>query len=401
MDRPEKVWELAKNTVRDIYVEAARNGDRDLRKTIANWAVRSESAQRIRGMLELAQSEPGIPVSIDELDRDPWLFNVMNGTVDLRTGELRDHTKEDLITKVAPVAYIPGIDCSLWTSFLDRIMRGDRERIGYLRRFAGYCLTGDVRERVVVFAHGEGANGKTVFHTTIGGMMGPYAVRTPVESLLVKRIGAIPNDLARLRGARFVYASEAEESHKMAEALVKDMSGGDTLVARYLYKEWFQFAPTFKIYLSTNHKPQIKGTEQAIWDRIRLVPFNVRIPEEEQDKELKSKLEDEFPGILNWAIEGCLEWYREGLGMPEEVREATDEYRAEMDRVGAFISECCIVEPSATVGVGELYEAYKEWCRSSDEEELKESKFGRELRKRGFESKRTGDKRFRKGLRLK
>jgi putative DNA primase/helicase len=228
-------------------------------------------------MVKLAASELDFQVQPSRLDADPWLLNVANGTLDLRTGKLRSHRRSDLITRLAPVRWNPAADCPRWKAFLDEIFDEDVALIEYVQRAAGYSLTGDTSERVLLILHGEGANGKTTFLETLTAALADYAACTPTETLLAKRPDAIPNDVARLKGARFVTASEAGEGVQLAEARVKELTGRDRVPARFLHREWFEFCPEFKLWLATNHKPVIRGTDKAIWDRIRLVPFTVRI----------------------------------------------------------------------------------------------------------------------------
>jgi putative DNA primase/helicase len=387
-DETGRIKFLAKETVRSIYAEAEQVQDERLRKDLAGYAIRSESVQKVEAMVKLAESERGIPVLPDYLDIAPWLLNVLNGTLDLKTGLLHEHDSEDLMTKLAPVEYGPDYKAPLWESFLEKIMDGNENLIRFLQRAVGYALTGDTSEQVIFILYGTGANGKTTFLQAISAMMGEYALHTPTETLLMKRQGSIPNDIARLRGARFVCAAEAEEGRRFAESLIKQLTGGDTISARFLNQEYFEFEPLFKIFLGTNHKPVIKGTDHAIWRRIRLIPFNIKIPDEDQDKELLGKLKRELPGILNWVLKGCMAWQRDGLGVPEEVKQATAGYREEMDVIAGFIADRCIEDPGAYVAVKDLYKAYKEWCEQGGERALTKRSFGTRLREMGFVSGR-------------
>ncbi len=389
------VVRLAKDTVRSIYTEAAEAGDEDTRKATAKHAVRSEGAARLDAMITLAQSEPGVPVDPDELDRNRWLLNVRNGTIDLRNGELLPHDRGHLITKLATVDYDPAATCPTFEAFLERIMAGNDGLIRFLQRAAGYSLTGDTSERALLILHGEGRNGKSTLLEVLRTILGDYAVRTPTDTLMAKRDTGIPNDVAALRGARFVSASEADEGRRLAEATIKDLTGGDTISARFMRGEFFNFAPEFKLWLGTNHKPVIRGTDRAIWDRIRLVPFAVRIPDADQDKRLREKLLDEAPGILAWAVEGCLAWQQDGLGEPQEVRDATAGYRAEMDVLGAFLEDRCVVHERAQVTAKALYAAYQEWCDETGEKPLTQKAVGLRLAERGFDSARIGNSRTR------
>jgi putative DNA primase/helicase len=376
-----RVHKLAKETVRDIYREASDAEDEDRRKALAKHAAASESETRIRAMIELSKSER--PLSPDELDADPWLLNTKNGTIDLRTGELREHRREDMITKLAPVEYDPNAAAPTLEAFLERVLPGEELR-GFVQRAAGYSATGDTSEQCMFIHHGPGANGKSTFQEAVSAALGDYAMRTPTETLLVKRAGGVPNDVARLKGARFVTASETEEGRRLAESLVKDLTGQDTISARFMWAEWFDFKPTHALHLSTNHKPEIRGTDAAIWRRIRLIPWAVTIPAAEQDKKLPEKLRGELPGILAWIVRGCSEWLREGLKAPEEVRQATKAYRAEMDVLAAFMADCCQRGGDEEEFAGELWGAWKRWCEETGEQVGTQKRFGGQLAERGF-----------------
>jgi putative DNA primase/helicase len=373
----------AKDTARRMYGDASLIGDETKGRSLASFALNSESLPRLRAMMELAKSEPGMGISPEELDKDPMLLNVLNGTIDLRTGKLHHHRRDDLMTKLAPVKYDPGAEAPTWDGFLEEIMSSNRRLIRFLQIMAGYALTGETSEQVMFVLHGQGANGKSTFVNTLSVLLGDYALQTPIQTLVVTRGSHIPNDLARL-----VIAAEAEQGQVLAESLVKQLTGGDKIAARYLYGEWFEFVPTFKIFLITNHRPRILGTDEAIWRRIRLVPFSVRIPDDRQDRHLPIKLQEELPGVLNWAIQGLLAWQRVGLAMPPEVEDATEGYRYDMDQVGRFLAESCVQEALATVGASELYQAYQDWCQASGEQQISQKGFGLELARRGFEKKR-------------
>lgn len=396
----------AKQTVLALYVEASHeNLDARDRKMLVDHARRSESASRIRAMLELAQSEPGIPVLIESLDTDPWLLNVENGTLDLRAGTLRPHRREDLITKKAPVRYDPAATCPMWRLYLDCVMAESEELVGYLQRVCGYMTTASTREEICLILHGKGRNGKGVFTETVASLLGEdYSRKVPSELLLESRLngmGATP-ELARLRGVRFAHASEAEEGRRLKEALLKESTGGDTITARFLHQNPFDFRPTHKLVYATNHKPLIRGTDEGIWSRIHLVPFTVYIPPEKRDKDLKEKLRAELPGILNWVLAGCLEWQRAGLNPPQEVVNAIQEYRSESDVVAGFIDECCEVSRNAQVTVKALYAAYVRWCDANGETAKPQRSFSTTLTERGFGRNRgTGSVHTRTGITLR
>jgi putative DNA primase/helicase len=389
-DSTGEVMRRAKAAVRAMYAEAAEIEDDSKRQLATRSALASESHARLRAMIELTKSEPSIPVTPEELDRDLWLLNVLNGTLDLHTGQLTPHRREDKITKLAPVAYDPDAACPTWDAFLDRIMGGNADLVGFLKRAAGYSLTGSTSERAVFFLHGAGRNGKSTFLETLRALLGDYAQRTPTQTLIIKRDGGIPNDVARLKGARFVSASETEDGKRLAESLVKEITGGDTIIARFLRAEFFEFRPEFKLWLGTNHKPLVSGTDPAIWDRIKLIPFTQRIPDDEVDKSLPAKLLAELPGILAGAVRGCLEWQRDGLRVPSEIKAATEGYRTEMDTVGRFLDECCDPAAGAREGAEALYKAFQAWCEANGEYTRSNKWLSQRLEERGFEKKRSG-----------
>jgi putative DNA primase/helicase len=401
-DETGMVLQLAKERVRSIYAEAAVTADETARKAIADHARRSESAMRIRAMVSLAESEPGVPVLPNEMDRHEWLFNVKNGTIDLRTGELRPHRREDILTKIVPVEYDPVAECPTWLAFLERIMAGNRNLIGFLQRAAGYSLTASTQEQCFFLLHGTGANGKSVFLTTLLAATGDYGIQAAPVLLLKKSGESHPTEVADLFGARLVVATETEAGRRLAENLVKQLTGGDRLKARFMRQDFFEFNATHKIWLATNNKPTVRGTDYAIWRRIKLVPFTVTIPPEERDGSLPEKLRRELPGILAWAVKGCLEWQARGLDEPAEVTTATSAYRDEQDALGGFIRDRCVVQPCAKVSAMGLYRAYVEWCGENGEHPMAQRNFGMRLTERGFQRKAgTGGYSFWHGLGLR
>jgi len=377
---------MMKATVRNIYREAAAAEDDKERKAIADHAKRSEARKRITDALHLAKSEAGIPVSPSELDADPWLLNCENGTIDLRPGELREHRREDLITKLIPTTHDQEATAPTFEVFLERILPSEPVR-RFVQRAVGYAATGIVSEEILPILHGVGANGKSTLINACMEVLGDYAIQAAPDLLLAKR-GSHPTELADLFGARFVASVEVEEGRRLAESLVKQLTGRDPIKARRMREDFWQFDPTHTVFLATNHRPEVRGTDHAIWRRIRLVPFTVTIPRAEQDKALPEKLRAELPGILRWIIEGCRAWQREGLGEPREVLAATGQYREDMDVLAAFIADRCVVHPSASAGATPLYNAYKEWCEEHGETKEKQTKFGLRLRERGFRDDR-------------
>lgn len=394
---------MAKATVQTIYAEAASCADEDLRKKLADHARRSELRQRVEAMLWMAQSEPKIPITTEELDQTRWLLNVANGTIELKKGELRPHRREDLITKLAPVEFNPDAGCPTFQTFLHRIFAEDESLISFVQRAFGYALTGSVEEQCLFFFHGSGHNGKTTLVNAVLDTLGPDYAQTAAPGLLmVKRNEQHPTELADLWGKRMIATIEVEQGKRLAEVLVKQLTGGDRLKGRFMRRDFFQFSPTHKIFLVANHKPVIKGTDLAIWRRIKLVPFKIVIPEAERDTSLPEKLRAESPGILAWCVWGCLEWQKNGLGTPEEVKAATAKYRTEMDTLGDFIAERCEVDLEEEVTKADLYAAYTEWAEKSGEHPLTKKEFGMRLNERGFEENRSGKDRIRvwRGLKL-
>lgn len=399
-DSTQVVYQLVTGSVKDLWHEAGSATDSSDRKEIGGWAKTSESALRIRSTEQLARSQPGISVQPIELDADKWKLNALNGTVNLRTGKLLPHSRGDLITKLSPISFDSKAECPKWTSFLARILGNNEALCAYLQRAVGYALTGDVSEQVLFFLYGTGANGKSTFLETIRAMLGDYAKTTPFHTILARNSTGPRNDIARLAGARFAVAQEAGMGQKLAEDVVKTITGGDTVTTRHLYKEYFEFTPQFKLFLAANHKPSIQGTDHAIWRRINLIPFTVRIPAEEQDKHLSEDLRQELSGIFNWALRGCLEWQEQGLKPPEVVASATREYRTEMDSLGDFISERCSESLFFTTSSKDLYNSYSRWCYENGAQPANQRQLGMTLGERGFIRKKLHGKAHWKGITL-
>lgn len=402
-DATNEVERWAKDTVRAMRGEAREARGKARASRLAKHAHRSESVGRIRGMINLAASEEGVPVLVGELDQDPMLLTVANGTLDLKTGQLRPARREDLITKQAPVVFDAGAEAPLWGQFLDEVLGGDAKLIRFVQKAAGYALTGLTQEQCLFFLYGSGANGKTVFLQTLHAALGDYAKATSPDTLLARAQGGDPrNDLAALVGVRFVTASEVERGRPLAENLLKRLTGEDTISVRFLYGEFFQLSPAFKLFASVNDLPEIRGNDEAIWRRIRVIPFTITIPPERRDPRLREKLKGELPGILRWAVEGCLLWQQEGLAPPASVAAATAAYREAMDSVRAFIRARCVEDPAATVPFGTLFTAYGRWCEETGRPGPTANTLARRLGHLGFAQQAgTGGKRLRVGLRLR
>lgn len=397
-DDTNQVERWAKEIVRVMLLEAANVSDPDLRDKYVKHNLKSQNDSRIKAMINLAKSELEVVARTSDFDRNPFLFNCLNGTLDLRTGRLREHDSNDMITKIAPVDFDLEATCNKWDSFLDRIMDGNEQLISYLRRCIGYALTGDVGEQCFFILFGPGANGKSVFMETIRALFGDYGSHTPVETLLLKRGDSIPNDVARLASSRFVSAVESSAGRKLAEGLIKQMTGGDTMTARFLHKEFFEFKPEFKLFLATNHKPTISGTDYAIWRRIRLIPFDIKILKHEQDKRLSEKLKKELSGILAWAVRGCLEWQKHGLSEPKIVLKATRDYKSEMDLLADFLTDCCITGDSEWEIKADLYTAYENWAKANHMKPMGSRAFANRMKERGIDDGHKGSRRVWKGV---
>lgn len=402
IDGDGEVHRLARQTINEMRRAAFTISDDDKRAGYLRHVRGTEQKARFEAMVSLATSEPEVAVMSNQLDADPFLLNCLNGAVDLRTGDLRKTKPSDLLTKQVPTRYDPQAKCPTFEKFLDTIMAGDQELIRYLQRIIGYSLTGDVSGKALFFFHGTGDNGKTTLLEAIRHVLGDYAGQIPIETLMMKRFdGGIPNDLARLKGLRFVTSSETEEGQSLAEAKIKQLTGGGTIQARFLYKEFFEFPPTHKIVMDANHKPNIRGTDNAIWNRVKLIPFNVSIPEAQQDKQLLSKLKAEAQGILAWAVRGCLEWQRIGLAEPDVVKHGVKEYRADMDVFGDFLAERCDLGDGFVATSKELYKEYTDWCEQSGEVPMTQRALGSQLGRRGPRPKKKNGARGWEGIRVR
>lgn len=396
------VMQLAKETVTALYKEAADIEDQDKRQALTKHALKSEAVARLKAMVDLARDEPEIQVDVAAFDSASHLMNVLNGTLDLCTGELRPHSREDLLTKIVPINYSSQAACPQWDTFLSRIFNGNQNLIRFMRRAIGYTLTGETGEQCMFVLHGTGANGKSTLLEVVATLAAGYGIPVRTEALMKhKWSGASGHneDIANLRGARFVSAVETEAGHKLAESLLKQITGGDTITASRKHEHSVTFRPSFKLWLAANHKPEVDGTDEGIWRRIHLVPFGVTIPEPERDRRLSEKLRAEISGILSWCVSGAVEYYRDGLGVVEEVKKATAAYRDEQDTLSDFLADRCEVGNGLTAKIGELYQAYETWCSTNGEKALNRKVFKAQLLERGFEDGRgTGGVRIWRGL---
>lgn len=323
-------------------------------------------------------------------------------TINLLTGEQRPPCPEEYSTRCAPVQ--PGGKCPRWRKFLARVTGGDEELQAYLARVAGYCLTGHISEHALFFLHGTGANGKTVFVNTLFGIMGDYAITAPMEAFVESRGERHPTEIAMLRGARLVIAAETEEGRHWNESRIKQLTGGDPIAARFMRGNFFEFRPTFKLIISGNHKPRLRNVDEAIRRRLHMIPFDVTIPKAEQDKDLQKSLEEEWPGILYWAVDGCLQWREVGLQPPPAVRDATDEYLASEDGFALWLDECTEMVPDCPVELTvDLFASWSAWADRTGEHKGTMRRFSQTMQGRGINKKRqagTGKRGF-EGVRIK
>lgn len=397
------VQECAKQTARDIIKWALTLPNEEARKAALAWGLRSSDVKRVKGMITLAGSDPRVHRQDNQFDSDEWLLNLANGTLDLRTGLVRQHSREDCITKVVPISYDPDAKAPLWEAFLSRIMGGNESLIRFLQKAVGYTMTPSTGEQCLFFLYGTGRNGKTTFVEVVARLLGTYSFKINSELLMAGRLlnpEAPSPVIASMKGTRFVFASELEEGQRWAESKVKDLTGSDTLTGRHLNKEPTVFRPTHKLWIYGNHRPIVRGSTEGIWRRMRLVPFEVTIPEDEDDHDLATKLVAELPGILVWALRGCIEWQKEGLGSPVQVKAAITEYREDMDLVQQFIDEVCVRDEEARILFASLFRAYEAWCQMRGERAMTSTRFGESLTQKGFQGVKKSGSMFRLGITL-
>ena len=387
VDKSGKLQRYARKVIDSIYEDAGIEEDLEERKRLLLFAIKSESTSSFNNMIELACSEEGISILPETFDTDPWLFNVQNGTLDLRTGLLRPHAQNEFITKISPVTFDPAAECLEWKRFLNSIFNNNQNIIEYIQRKSGYILTGVTREEDLDILYGIGGNGKSKLTGALIYLMGDYHTKANIETIQATKqqsSGCASSDVACLKGARLVTVSEPEKGTHLNESRVKDLTGRDPIKARQLYQEPFEFMPEFKLWLYTNFKPIIRGQDRGIWRRIKLIPFEVCIPDEQQDKNLDIKLQAEAAGILNWCLEGCLKWQKDGLKVPDEILQATAEYKDEMDVFGEFFKDCCVLEKGAVEYSLPLHTVYKVWCGIQDYNPYSLKKFISNLEERGY-----------------
>jgi putative DNA primase/helicase len=386
-----RAWDFAREVCRD-----AADG---CGKIKAGAASSLASAKTVAAVERLARSDRRLAATIDQWDADPWLLNTPSGVVDIRTGGLRPHRAEDYITKITAVS--PLGDCPRFLAFLDRITGSDSELIAYLQRVLGYGLTGLTREHALFFGYGAGANGKSALLSTVAGILGDYHQTAPIETFTVTNGDRHPTDIAMLRGARLVTASETEEGRRWAESRIKQLTGGDMIAARFMRQDFFSFLPAFKLFIVGNNKPSLRSVDEAIRRRFQLIPFGVTIPVDERDGELVDKLNPEWPGILQWMIEGALEWQTEGLRPPQAVLEATEAYLSAEDAIAAWIDDRCERDVEAWESSAALFASWTAWATAAGEPVGSQKRFSQTLETRGLTRRKTEVAQGFLGLRLR
>lgn len=397
-DTSNQIEVFAQNTARTISNEAQQITDAKYRADLERWGRSSLNHARYNKMLKVASSH--LPMSLEQFDANRWLLGVENGTVDLKTGELLDPKRDDRITKLCNVEYAPGARSELWLSFLNRIFDGNAELMHYVQKMVGYCLTGEVSEKCFFVLLGEkGDNGKSVFMNALMWLLGNYSIDMPIDSLLQRKPGGSSNDLVRLKGSRLVSCSEANRQYYFDEALVKRLTGNDPITARALYKEYITFRPEGKILIATNRVPRFDTSDIAFDNRVRMIPFDVSIPKEEQDRNLYDKLLSEGEGILAWAVEGCLLWQREGLGdVPITIEPNIEVIRR--SSLDDFIGTSCDLGDGLHCKTHDLYAAYLGYHElvGDKTDPISFNVFGVELGKRGIAYTHHRDGNYRVGI---
>ena len=366
-----------------------------------NAGEKRQKSERISATLRVSQHMRA--VEPEQFDIDPWTFNCQNGTLNLQDGTFSEHRRENLLTKICPTAYDPAAKADRWKQFLLEIMDGNKEMVSYLQRLAGYSLTGVVREHILPIAYGKGANGKSTFLGALRNVIGPdYSAETAPDLIMTRNHAPHPTERADLAGKRFVTTIEVEDGRRLAENFVKQLTGGDELKVRRMREDFWTLRPTWKIFMATNNKPEIKGTDFGIWRRVRLIPFSVVIGPDRIDYTLMDKLMGEREGILAWAVEGCRLWREGGLADPVGVLSATAEYRSDADIVGRFFADCCVLMPEVRCRASDLYETFVEWHRREigQDEPMSGTAFGRRLTDMGYKVEKSGGQKWRFGVSL-
>ena len=381
-DTTNEIRRLADDCIEKMKKQAYTYDTEDKQQLLLKWAFKTASNKQKTNMIAETEHLRDIAIDVDYFDTQPDLINVENGIINLRNGELIPHSPDYHMSKIGYSEYsIEDKKPTRWLQFLEEITGGDKELQDYLQKAVGYSLTASTREQCLFICYGNGCNGKSTFMDVIITLMGTYALNMQAESIMIKKhSSAVNTDIARLKGARFVTVAEPQEGMKLNESLIKQLTGGDKITARFLFAEEFEFKPEFKMWISTNHKPIINGTDNGIWRRIVLIPFLIKIPQDKIDRNLSYRLRKEMPQIMKWAVDGCIKWQKEGLEKPACIQKASDEYREEMDVLSKFVDDC-IEEGNQydSLKANEVYEVYCKWANNNNEYCHTNTRFGKEF----------------------
>lgn len=402
VDNRGRVEEKVVDFIHQMYRGLRIINDKVLAAAFEKHLIKSESLRRIQAIIGLLKMCGPIKTEDWELDSDIYLFNIEGLTLNLKNGKAKEPSIKNLITKKSRFVYNRDAECPTWNLFLLQIFNKDMQLIRFIQKAMGYALSGDVSEQCLFILWGTGANGKSTFLNVLQYLFGDYACSTMIETFM-KKNSEQSNDLARLKGARLVTTSEVEQGKPLSESLIKQITGEDELTARFLYGEYFSFKPTFKIFMATNHKPRIRGADNGIWRRIKMIPFNVTIPPEQRDKNLTEKLISENSGILNWLIQGYSIWRKEGLEEPKAIKEANAEYRMDMDVVGTFVNDCIEFDATLKWRLNNtlLYQTYMRWCSKNNERIQSQKWLTMRMSEKGFKRLLSNGERVWIGLILK
>jgi putative DNA primase/helicase len=396
-----KVWQKSFEAALNLAILSTKNiadpdviqdADAAATRQIVGWQKSSQNLSRLRGLLGVASAGPEIQANYQIFDNGRHYLNCKNGILDLESGILEPHDPMRFMTRITNCDYREEAECPKWRAFMERVIPDPETRTS-LQIIAGYAITGYVSERAMFIFYGMGANGKSTFLDTICQVLGDYSAGIPASSLMVKSTGAIPNDIAMLVGKRFATASESDASNRLSESFVKALTGDNTLTARFLHQEFFQYQPQFKLFLATNHKPTISGTDNAIWTRIKLVPWLVSIPREEWIHDFHDTLaREEGPGILRWLVTGAQAWFasERKIAYSQQITDETLVYREDQDVLGSFIDDCVECRDDAQTSFFDLYDAYKKWCEENGNRPLSSKRLVGNMKERGFSASRGG-----------
>jgi putative DNA primase/helicase len=405
LDDTGEIKKLADIICEDLKREAFEEQDDEIQEKMMKWANKTAGSKNKENMIKECQHLDRVPASPDDFDSYPDYVNCQNGIINLHNGELLPHNSNFMMSKICYSEYDnSGKKPKRWLQFMDEITSGDKELQDYIQKSIGYSLSGSNAEQCTYFLYGMGNNGKSTFLDTIADLFGGYASNVQPETIMMKRLGGegANSDIARLKSSRFVTSEEPTEGVRLNEGLIKQLTGGSKITCRFLYGDEFEYTPEFKIWIATNHKPVIRGTDVGIWRRIKLIPFEVSIPKDKVDKNLKYKLREEFPQILAWAVEGCIKWQREGIEEPECIRDAVKEYKQEMDLLANFVDQCIVIDYNCEEKImgNDLFRIYSKWARENNEYEMSANKFGREIVKKLPERGRSSAGAFYKHIRF-